>query len=123
MNTKLKFHIDSANAFNFNEKKQLADERGMNSEFVAMKFRNMNLAFIQISRNTILLTLCYCFPRTTLNLSIFLIFLTVSEGSGGARKVEESGRKHFHLISSESDHRTPNIEEQYILNIVLNVLL
>lgn len=37
MNTKLKFHIDSANAFNFNEKKDKVDDRGVNAEFVTMK--------------------------------------------------------------------------------------
>lgn len=37
MNTKLKFHVDSANAFNFNEKKDKVDDRGVNAEFVSMK--------------------------------------------------------------------------------------
>ena len=41
--------------------------------------------------------------------------LLVSEGSGAARKLGESGRKLPHPISSESDHRKPRIEENNVL--------
>ena len=46
MNTKLKFHIDSANSYNFQEKKGQADERAMNQDFRNLKQDNRkNLDF------------------------------------------------------------------------------
>ena len=45
----------------------------------------------------------------------------VSEGSGAARKLGESGRNHTHPISPESDYRKPRNEEKHVLKIFVSL--
>ena len=43
-----------------------------------------------------------------LSFSVFRVFLVVSQAPGPGRHVEDSQGKNSHLLSSQSDHRSPN---------------